>query len=72
MDKDQAYVQLVGRIKDHALLGSCASVLGWDERTYMPHQGSAHRAEQMALLARMAHEMLTAPAVGWVTTGCST
>jgi carboxypeptidase Taq len=30
----------------------------------MPHNGSAHRGEQMALLARMAHDMMTAPAVG--------
>jgi carboxypeptidase Taq len=61
---DQAYAELIRRIKDYSLLGSCASVLGWDERTYMPHQGSAHRAEQMALLARLTHEMLTAPEIG--------
>src|SRR4051794_4346149 len=30
----------------------------------MPRQGSAHRAEQMALLARLTHEMLTAPVLG--------
>src|SRR5438034_9761678 len=30
----------------------------------MPHEGSAHRAEQMALLARMTHEMLTHPEIG--------
>src|SRR3954469_1508380 len=59
-----AYSELVRRIKEHGLLGSCASVLGWDERTYMPRQGSAHRAEQMALLARMTHEMLTDPEIG--------
>jgi carboxypeptidase Taq len=64
MDIDQAYAELIQRIKEHALLGSCGSVLGWDERTYMPHEGSAHRAEQMALLARMGHEMLTAPRIG--------
>ncbi len=64
MNKDQAYTQLIRRIKDCALLGSCASVLGWDERTCMPHNGSAHRAEQMALLARMSHEMLTDPKIG--------
>lgn len=64
MDKDQAYAELIQRVKEHALLGSCASVLGWDERTYMPRKGSDHRAEQMALLARMTHEMFTAPRVG--------
>jgi carboxypeptidase Taq len=64
MTVDQIYAVLVQRIKDHGLLGSCSGVLGWDERTYMPHRGSAHRAEQMALLARLAHEMLTAPEIG--------
>jgi carboxypeptidase Taq len=64
MNIDQAYGELIQRVKEHALLGSCASVLAWDERTYMPHDGSAHRAEQMALLARMTHEMLTAPRIG--------
>jgi carboxypeptidase Taq len=61
---DQAYTELIRRVKEGALLGSCASVLGWDERTYMPHAGSSHRAEQMALLARMTHEMMTAPEIG--------
>ena len=64
MDKDQAYGELLQRVKEHGLLASCSSVLGWDERTYMPRQGSAHRAEQMALLARMAHEMMTAARIG--------
>src|SRR5229473_49928 len=61
---DQAYAELIQRIKEWSLLGSCASLLGWDERTYMPHHGSTHRAEQMALMARMCHEMLTAPVIG--------
>src|ERR1700736_3393606 len=60
---EQAYDELIRRVKDYSLLGSCASVLGWDERTYMPHGGSTHRAEQMALLARMTHEMATTPQV---------
>jgi carboxypeptidase Taq len=64
MNQTQAYAELISRIKEYSLLGSCGSVLGWDERTYMPRQGSAHRAEQMALLARMTHEMLTAPEIG--------
>src|SRR5438094_1525063 len=64
MNDNQTYAELIRRIKEHSLLGSCASVLGWDERTYMPRKGSAHRAEQMALLARMTHEMLTAPEIG--------
>src|SRR5262249_25462078 len=64
MDSRQAYTELLRRVREGALLESCAGVLGWDERTYMPRQGSAHRAEQMALLARLTHEMLTAPEIG--------
>jgi carboxypeptidase Taq len=60
----QAYAELLGRVREAAVLESCGSVLSWDENTYMPRQGSAHRAEQMALLARLTHEMRTAPEVG--------
>src|SRR5271166_3675425 len=63
-DPAKSYQDLIDRFKEHSLLGSCASLLGWDERTYMPHNGSAHRAEQMALLARLAHEQLTDPEIG--------
>src|SRR5207253_8890908 len=64
MNQPQAYDELIRRTKEYSLLGSCGSVLGWDERTYMPRQGSAHRGEQMALLARLGHEMLTTPEMG--------
>src|SRR5437016_10553805 len=61
---EQAYQELLRRVREYHLLASCSSVLGWDERTYLPQQGSAHRAEQMALLARLTHQMLTAPEIG--------
>src|SRR5262245_52647499 len=61
---DQAYQELIRRVREAAILASCGSLLSWDEATYMPKQGSAHRGEQMGLLARLGHEMLTAPIVG--------
>src|SRR5579859_1364131 len=61
---DQAYSELVQREKDRALLNSAAGLLGWDERTHMPARGANLRGDQLALLARMSHEMLTAPEVG--------
>ncbi len=64
MESTTAYSELLRRVRESALLESCAGLLGWDERTYMPQRGSAHRAEQMALLARLGHEMLTAPVLG--------
>ena len=64
MSTGQAYEDLIGIWKKVQLLESCAAVLGWDERTYMPRGGAAHRAEQHALLAGMAHERATATEVG--------
>jgi carboxypeptidase Taq len=61
---DQAYAELIRRFKDYSLLHSCANLLDWDERTYMPPKGAGLRAEQMGLLARLKHEMLTALEMG--------
>lgn len=59
-----AYESLIGLYRDKCLLDSAAGLLGWDERTYLPPKGSAFRADQMALLAKMSHEMLTSPRIG--------
>lgn len=64
MTADAAYAELIRRTKEAAILSSCGAVLGWDERTYMPRNGSAFRGDQMALLARLTHEMTTDPKVG--------
>lgn len=48
------------------LLGSCGSVLGWDEQTYMPEGGAEHRSNQLSLLAGLAHDRRTAPRIGEV------
>jgi carboxypeptidase Taq len=58
------YPELIRLVREASLLESCGSLLGWDERTYMPRHGSAYRADQMALLARLGHEMFTAPTLG--------
>lgn len=64
MHPSTAYQSLLHHVREAHVLHSCAGVLEWDERTYMPRAGSAHRAEQMALLARLVHEMSTAPIIG--------
>lgn len=60
----QAYSELTDRLKQGALLESCASVLGWDEQTYMPPGGAEHRANQLSLLAGLCHDRATAPEIG--------
>lgn len=64
MTPEQAYERLIRRAREWGTLASCAGLLGWDERTYMPARGADHRAEQIALLARLTHEQLTAPETG--------
>jgi carboxypeptidase Taq len=58
------YAELIERVKRTGLLGSCGSVLGWDRETYMPRGGAEHRAEQLSLLAGLAHESATNRRIG--------
>ena len=53
--------QKLGEICD---LNGAASVLGWDQQTYMPSGSGAARAEQLATLGKLAHELLVADCVG--------
>ena len=59
-----AYEELIRRVRELAVLGSCSTLLGWDEQTYMPKGGSAHRGEQMACLAGLHHERATDTRIG--------
>ncbi len=60
----QALDELNKKTRAISMLGSCASLLGWDERTYMPSGGGGHRAEQLATLAGMTHERMIDPRIG--------
>jgi carboxypeptidase Taq len=51
----------LGEIHD---LSRAASLLAWDERTMMPAGGAEARAETLATLARVRHEMFTADEIG--------
>ncbi len=64
MSTQQAYDDLIKRVKEVSLLHSCDAILGWDERTYMPRGGAAHRADQLGLISGLAHEKLTDPKIG--------
>jgi len=64
MSPQEAYDELMKRIREIAMLESCAAVLYWDERTQMPREGGEHRAAQVSLLAGMEHEKFTEPFIG--------
>ena len=38
---------------------SALALMQWDQETYMPAKGSGFRAQQVATLSEMAHEMVT-------------
>src|SRR5215208_7752444 len=61
MNKEQetAYKQLKDWLATINDLHSAKSLLFWDHQTYMPRGGVPNRAEQVATLSRLAHEMVT-------------
>jgi carboxypeptidase Taq len=56
--------QLKERLGEVTDLGKVTRLLSWDQQTMMPLAGTGHRAEQMATVQRLAHELFTDPAVG--------
>src|SRR3712207_8760167 len=58
MSGESRFEKLKDRLATISDLGAANSLLFWDRQTYMPEGGVAGRAEQMATLSRLAHEML--------------
>ncbi len=56
--------ELKTHLADVIHLQHAAGVLGWDQQTYMPPGGAEARAEQLATLSRLAHEMFVAETTG--------
>jgi carboxypeptidase Taq len=64
MRADQAYAELMRRVREETLLTSIEALLEWDEETYMPPGGVENRSEQLALVAGLLHERGTDPRFG--------
>jgi carboxypeptidase Taq len=56
--------ELLRRLGEISDLERAGSLLGWDQETKMPPLGAPARAEQLATLTRLAHELATAPELG--------
>lgn len=54
-----AYETLCDFVREIAAITSSASVLGWDQETFLPPAGIHHRARQISLLESRAHGMAT-------------
>lgn len=53
--------ELLARVHD---LEMAASVLSWDQETYMPPGGASARAEQIGTLSKLSHEYFTSEDIG--------
>jgi carboxypeptidase Taq len=58
-----AYARLAGRFARIGTLEEAGAMLGWDAAAMMPPGGAAARGDQLAVLAGLGHELLTAPSV---------
>jgi carboxypeptidase Taq len=56
--------QLKERFAKITDLGRVSRILSWDQQTMMPPAGSDHRADHLATLRRIAHELLRADETG--------
>ncbi len=58
------YDAFLARIREIGQLEATAALLDWDSETVMPENGLSIRAEQLTLLATLAHDRLTDPKLG--------
>lgn len=58
------YIELMLLLRECAQLSSVYNLLSWDQETGMPPRAAGPRAEQLAIIARLAHESGTAKRIG--------
>jgi len=63
-DQRSRFDELLRRLGEISDLQRAAGLLVWDQETKMPPLGAPARAEQLATLARIAHDRATAPELG--------
>jgi carboxypeptidase Taq len=56
--------RLKGRLGEVTDLNKIVRLLSWDQQTVMPPAGTGHRADQLATVQQLSHELFTAPEVG--------
>lgn len=59
-----SYDQLVHLVKEANLVSAVEGLLDWDSETMMPEKGLPARAEELSMIAAIAHEKRTDPRIG--------
>jgi hypothetical protein len=57
--REDCGVKIFELAREHALIDSAASTLGWDQETFMPSAGNDHRAAQLSWLSAKSHTLAT-------------
>jgi carboxypeptidase Taq len=57
------YDKLLGNAKDIILVRSVESLIDWDMETMMPPKGIKQRSQQLAILSKIEHRMITSPEI---------
>ena len=63
-DPRSRFDELLRRLGEISDLERVFSLLSWDQETKMPPLGAPARAEQLATVSRLSHELVTAPELG--------
>ncbi len=71
MSAPAEFIDLRQRLATLVDLAGVSQLLYWDQRTKMPVGGSEGRAEQIATVGRLAHELLVDPEVGRLLDACA-
>lgn len=61
---EEKWQELRSRLAQVQNLQYASSVLGWDQQTFMPPRGAQARAEQLATINKLAHELFTKDEIG--------
>lgn len=61
---EEKLATLNNKLKEIKNLQAIESVLGWDQQVFMPPGGTLARAEQLATLSKITHEMFIADEIG--------
>ena len=56
---DEAYEDLLERYERISAINGAAGVLGWDQQTMMPDEGTPARSSQLSALSGISHDLLT-------------
>jgi carboxypeptidase Taq len=55
-------MSIFDKARELSVINSAASVIGWDQETYLPPSATEHRAAQLSWLSSRAHELATSDA----------